>query len=205
VFVFIQFFSRRPGVSLKSLHTIVWDGENHWRNEYKEDELLLLLARTLWIGPEPEYMIVWHTAKTGLERLGEWEPIFESGVNGPHEESFSLAAKIAKAGCYEPLLEPVAGRGARYYGEYLDFAPGATREEVARFFAERQERHADLVLNLVCSRIGKLGPEPRCVAFWTLPAWKALDPIARELDEVDAPVRLVEGGIYRDLGEEFSL
>jgi hypothetical protein len=113
-----------------------------------------------------------------------------------------LAARIDTAGCYEPLLEPVEGRNGLYYGEYLDFANGVERDGVASFFEQRRDRHDGLTLNLLCDRIGALGPDPRCLAFWTVPSWDRLDEIVRDLDGVDAPVRLVHGAFYRDLGAE---
>jgi hypothetical protein len=113
-----------------------------------------------------------------------------------------LAARIDTAGSYEPLLEPVAGRNGLYYGEYLDFSPGASRDDVAAFFSERRDRHRDLTLNLLCDRIGGLGPDPRCLAVWAASGWNALDDVVRDLDGVEAPVRLVHGALYRDLGSE---
>jgi hypothetical protein len=145
---------------------------------------------------------VWYTPGSGLERIGDWERIFASGEADHLEETFRLAARIDSAGCYEPLLEPVQGRNGLYYGEYLDVAPGATRDEVAAFFAERRDRRDGIVLNLLCDRIGGLGPDPRCLAVWTVPSWEALDPVARDLDGVGTPVRLVHGALYRDLGAE---
>jgi hypothetical protein len=59
-----------------------------------------------------------------------------------------------------------------------------------------------LTLNLLCDRIGGLGPDPRCLAFWTVPGWDALDDVVRDLDGLDTPVRLVHGALYRDLGAE---
>lgn len=106
------------------------------------------------------------------------------------------------AGCYEPLFEPVPAERGPYYTEYLDFAPDASREDVRSLFAERRDRHADLVLSLLVDRIGKLGPDPRALAVWQLPSYAALDGIARELDGVDSPVRLVTAGLYAHFGHE---
>jgi hypothetical protein len=198
---YIEFISRLPGVSLEAFHFAA-RRQGEWSGEYAEDRLLLNLGRTFRTGPEPEYLAVWYTPGSGLERIGEWEAVFNSGVADHLEEPFKLAARIDKAGCYEPLLEPVPGRGGLYYGEYLDAVPGTAPDEVRAFFEARRARWKGLTLNLVADRIGKLGPEPRLVAFWTLPSWEALEGIARELDGVEAPVRLVAGAIYRDLGEE---
>ena len=78
---------------------------------------------------------------------------------------------------------------------------GVGRDEVASFFEER-DRHDGLTLNLLCERIGGLGPDPRCLAVWTVPGWDALDDVVCDLDDVDTPVRLVHGALYRDLGAE---
>lgn len=200
--VYIEFISRLPGVSLEAFRFAAGRGQEGWSGEYSEDQLLLNLGRTFRTGPEPGYLAVWYNRSAGVERIGDWERIFKSGVADHFEEPFKLAARIDAAGCYEPLLAPVAGASSLYYGEYLDFAPGASREDVRAFFAERGERHAGLELNLVCDRIGKLGPDPRALAVWGLPSWAALDGIARELDGVAEPVRLVAGGLYANLGEE---
>jgi hypothetical protein len=96
----------------------------------------------------------------------------------------------------------VQGRDGLYYGEFLDVAAGATRDDLRGFFEERRQRHAAATLNLACDRIGALGPEPRCLAVWTVPSWAELEPLARDLDGATSPVRLAEGALYRDLGAE---
>ncbi len=200
--VYVEYISRRPGVSIEAFHFAAGRGQGGWADEYADDLLLLNLGRTFRLGPEPEYVAVWYVARAGLERVGEWERIFASGEADHFEETFRLAARIDTAGCYEPLLEPVRGRDGLYYGEYLEPAAGTTREDVAAFFMERLDRHQGLILNLLCDRIGALGPDPRCLAVWTVPGWEALDAVARELDGVGTPVRLVHGALYRDLGAE---
>lgn len=200
--VYIEFISRRPGVSIEAFHFAAARGQSGWSTEYSDDILLLNVGRTFRVGPEPEYLAVWYTPGAGLERIGDWERIFASGDADHFEETFRLAARIDKAGCYEPLQEPKPGREGLYYIEYLDLAAGAARDDVAAFFGERQERHPELTLNLLCDRVGALAPEPRALAVWTVPAWDGLDPIARDLDDESTPVRLVAGGLYRDLGAE---
>ena len=200
--VYVEYISRRAGVSIEAFHFATGRGQYGWSDEHADDVLLLNLGRTFRVGPEPEYVAVWYAPRAGLERIGDWERIFASGEADHLEETFRLAARIDTAGAYEPLLEPLPGRDGLYYGEYLDFAPGVARDEVAAFFEARRGRHEGLTLNLVCDRIGGLGPDPRCLAFWTVPGWNALDGVVRDLDELDAPVRLVHGALYRDLGAE---
>jgi hypothetical protein len=198
----VEFISRRTGISVEAFHFAAGRGQYGWSSEHSEDVLLLNLGRTFRTGPEPEYVAVWYSPDAGLERIGEWERIFASGEADHLEETFRLAARIDTAGCYEPLLEPVQGREGLYYGEYLDLADRASREDVVAFFETRRDRHDHLTLNLLCDRIGGLGPEPRCLAFWTVPGWDALDAVVRDFDGVEAPVRLVHGALYRDLGSE---
>lgn len=200
--VYIEFISRRPGVSIEQFHFAANRGQTGWSAEYDDDVLLLNIGRTFRLGPEPEYIAVWYTPREGVERIGEWERIFASGDAEQFEETFRLAARIDKAGCYEPLQEPVPAREGLYLVEYLDLADGASREQVASFFRERQERRPGHVLNLLCDRVGGLAGHPRALAVWTVSAWDELDGLARDLDDVSAPVRLVESGLYRDLGAE---
>ncbi len=200
--VYVEFISRRPGVSVEAFHFAAGRGQTGWSNEHADDVLLLNLGRTFRTGPEPEYVAVWYTPGSGLERIGEWERIFASGEADHLEETFRLAARIDTAGCYEPLLEPVRGRDGLYYGEYLDLVAGATRDDVASFFSERRGRHPGVELNLLCDRIGKLGPDPRALAIWNAASWDRVDALARELDGIESPVRLVSAGLYRDLGQE---
>lgn len=201
--LYVEYISRREGVPLESFHQIAGRGQGGWADRYREDRVVLNVGRTWRLGPEPAYVCVWHSPGKGLERLGEWEAIFASGEADDLEKAFEAVGRIDEAGFYEPLLEPEPGRGPLYYGEFFDLAEGATRGSVAAFFEERRRSHPDLVLNVLGDRIGKLGPEPRGIAFWQLPSYAALDAIAVELDEAaDAPIRLVRSGLYADLGKE---
>jgi hypothetical protein len=176
--------------------------QDAWSSDYADDVLVLNMGRTFRTGPEPEYVAVWYTVTAGLERIGEWEQIFKAHEADQLEETFKLGARIDKAGCYDPLLPPVKGRGALYYAEYFDFADGASRDDVQAFYEARRDRHGELELNLLVDRIGYLGPDPRGLAVWSMTSWESLDAIARELDAGGGPVLLQTGGLYRDLGEE---
>jgi hypothetical protein len=177
-------------------------GQLQWEAGYAEDQLILTLGRTWRIGPEPEYLHIWYNAAAGLERIDEWERIFTSGAVASFEEPFRLAARIDAAGCYEPLLEPVAGRGGPYYAEYFEPAPGASPQDVRAFFEERRARHTALTLHLLVGRIGQLGPPPRGLAIWSLPSFAALADVARDLDGINTPVQAVSGAVYADFGKE---
>ena len=199
---YIEYISRRPSAPRDGFHAAVARGQEGWAVEYQEDRLLLNVGRTWRIGPEPEYMAVWYTPDSGLERFTEWERVFVSGEADAFEKPFELAARIDFAGCYEPLLEPVPGSGGPYYAEFFDWAPDATRERVREVFERRAADLDGLVLNLVVDRIGHLGPEPRGVAFWALGDFANLDAVARDLVTTNSVVRLVRSGLYADLGDE---
>jgi hypothetical protein len=199
--VYIEYISRLPGVSLEQFHFAA-GLQDSWSEEHGEDVLVLNMGRTFRTGPEHgRYVAAWYTEDAGLERVGVWEGIFERGEADQLEETFKLGAQIDAAGCYEPLLDPVRRRGGLYLAEFVDFAPDATRDDVRAFYEKRRER-SGVELNLLCDRIGTLGPDPRALAVWNVGDWAALDLVARELDGVDSPVRAVAGGLYRDLGRE---
>jgi hypothetical protein len=206
VAVYVEYISRRPGIALEGFHQIAGPGQPGWASRYDVDVLILNVGRTWRLGPEPEYIAIWHSPTRGLERLGEWHEVFDSHEADDLELVFDAVARIDEAGFYDPLLEPVPGRGGPlYYAEFFDLAAGAGRDDVAGWFAERDRRHHDLTLNIVADRIGHLGPYPRALAFWQLPSYAALEPIARELADAEAgdvPIRMERAGVYADIGEE---
>ena len=200
--IYIEYITRRAGVSREAFHAVAGRGQAGWAKGYAEDQLILNLGRTWRVGPEPEYVSVWYNENKGLERLGEWEAIFASGEAASFEDAFFLVARIDRAGCYEPLLPPIAGGGGPYYAEFFDIPHGTTREEVRAFFDGRKQSRGGLTLNLVADRIGGLGPEPRGVAFWSLPSYAALATVAHDLTDVASPVRISQAAVYADLGHE---
>lgn len=201
--VYIEYKRRLPGADLEYFHKIARRNYQGWADENAEDILLLSLGRTWRVGPDPEYVIVYYTPAKGLERLGEWQEIFHSGVADHLEAPSRIAGRIERAGCYVPLREPIRGKGGPYYAELFDLAPGASRDDVGRWYDERAAAHAGLTLHLVADRIGKLGPDPRGIAVWGLRGYDALEAVATELDTAtDAPIRLVGAALYEDCGEE---
>lgn len=201
--VYVEYISRRTGIALDGFQQIAGAGQPGWAAQYDTDILILNVGRTWRLGPEPEYVAIWHTPARGLERLGEWADIFEAGDADHLELSFNAVGRIDEAGFYDPLLEPVPGRGGPLYvGEYFDLANDASREDVAAFFSERSGRWPDLTLNLVADRVAHLGPDPRGLAFWQLPGYDALEPFVREAVEESAPIRLLRTGLYADVGDE---
>lgn len=198
--IYIEYTSRRPGVSIEAFHKIMRLGQGGWASDHADDVTVLLLGRTWRLGPEPEYLGVWHSPAFGVERLDDWERVFRSGEADVYEEPFQLAARIDRAGCYDALVEPVASTSERFYAELFDWAPAAERDGVVAHFRERTARHDDVELCLLVDRIGHLGPDPRGVAIWSLPAWASLDGIAR--DGPSGAVETVTAGLYSVLGKE---
>lgn len=199
--IYIEFISRRPGVELATFHRGVELAQVGWADAHGGDQILLNVGRTWRIGPIPGYICVWLSPDHGLERLDDWERTFSEGRADELQTPFDLAARIDHAGCYEPLTEPVAGTAGRYYAEWFELVPGSTDDAVRRLYSERRERHSDLQLNLLATRIGKLGPDPSGLAIWGLPSWRSLDGVARELSG-ELPVQLAASGLYADLGTE---
>jgi len=200
--IYIEFISRRPGIGLHEFHKVVGGGQTGWEGDYGDDVMVLNLGRTWRMGPEPEYLAAWYTPGSGLDRIDFWERTFKSGAADAFEEPVRIAGRIDRAGCYDPLLDPVRGSKGRYYAEWFEPAPGAGHEQISEWFAERRATHPEHELNLVCLRIGHLGPDPRGLAVWGVDSWGACDGIARALEGVEHPIRLVTSSFYSDFGQE---
>lgn len=199
--VYLEFVSRRPGVGLHEFHTVAGSGQTGWSGDHATDVAVLNVGRTWRMGPGPEYLTAWYSKDHGLDRIDDWERIFTSGEADAYEEPFRLVARIERAGCYEPLTEPVVGTMGRYYAEWFDRREGTTREDTTGHFAQRAARYPDLELNLLVDRVGKLGPDPRGLAVWGTPSWSHLEGIARDHED-SAPVDVVTASFYADFGTE---
>ena len=199
--IYVEYTSRRSGVSLETFHKVMRLGQGGWASDHADDTTVLLVGRTWRLGPEPEYLCVWHSPEFGLERLDDWERVFRSGDADVYEEPFQMAARIERAGCYDALVEPVASASERFYAEFFDWRPGSERDAVIAHFIERTFGHDEAELCLLLDRIGHLGPDPRGLAIWSLPAWSALAGIARDAAP-DGPVSTVTAGLYSVLGKE---
>ena len=198
--IYIEYISRRPGVDMADFRAGVATGQEGWDSGYGEDQLVLNIGRTWRLGPEPEYLAVWYSPQASFDRIDAWDRIFRSGEADPVERPFYQVARIDVAGCYAPLVEPVHARNGTYYAEF--FRVHADLDTVRNFYTARTQRHPHFTLNLLVSRIGKLGPEPGGLAIWQIPNFAALGEIAGELDGVRQPVELVAAGTYADFGHE---
>jgi len=222
--IYIEFTSRRPQPGIREdesgalapesfesqvqrFHRAVLAGVNGWEGSWSQDQIIFSIGRTWRLGPEPEYLTAWYTPTAGLGRIDDWDTVFRSGKADAIEKPFREVARIERAGCYEPLLDPIrqsaAGIAAQsriYYAEF--FEPVGSRDEIRELYAKRATSHSDLTLALCAIRIGKLAPDPGGLAIWTLPSYGALALIARDLDGVVEPVRLETAGVYNDVGRE---
>ena len=198
--IYIEYISRRPGVDMTDFRAGVTHGQEGWDTSYGEDQLVLNIGRTWRLGPEPEYLAAWYSPQAGFDRIDVWDRLFRSGEANPLERPFFRVARIDVAGCYAPLIEPVHTRNGTYYAEF--FRVRADLDTVRSFYAARTQRPPRFALNLLVSRIGKLGPEPGGLAIWQIPNFVALEEIAQELDGVCWPVELVTAGTYMDFGHE---
>jgi hypothetical protein len=215
--IYIEFTSRRPQPGLRAtdqgtlalepfeselqrFHRAVLAGQSGWEGSWSEDRMILGIGRTWRLGPEPEYLTVWHTPAAGLGRIDDWDKVFRSGEADEVEKPFRELARIERAGCYEPLLDPKRQQNGIYYAEF--FEPAGSDDAIRELYEKRAASHPTLTLALCSVRIGKLAPDPGGVAVWTLPSYGALAAIARDLDAMREPVRLATAGVYNDVGRE---
>jgi hypothetical protein len=149
---YIEYFSRRPGVELADFRNAVSKAVGTWEGGDADDQMLVSAGRTWRLGPDPEYLTVWHSPRLGLDRLDGWDAAFRGGGHeAEHIRTFRSFARIEVAGCYEPLLPPVAATtqagaagksapAAVYYMEY--FRPSGTHAAIRSLFRERAARAA---------------------------------------------------------------
>jgi hypothetical protein len=199
--VYIEYLSRRPGVSLEAFWKVVGQGEVGWAADNPDDLLVARIGRTWRVGPEPEYLAIWWTRGRGLDRLDDWETISRQTDDMYAWDAFRLAARVDSGGCYVPLLEPVPVTAERVCLEGFDILPGTTHDDVRAAFRQRAERHPEVTLDVLLAWIGQLGPEPRGLALWGLPAWAALEELARDRDDTGA-IQPLTAGLYSELGRE---
>ncbi len=167
-----------------------------------DDGMVGNFGRTMRMGPTPAYMCFWQCK--GLERMDEWETHFrtpEAAMDAAEQATFR-AIHLARGGCYDELVQgPAVDRDGLICIEYFAAPESAPGEEVAAHFEGRAARHPEAALNFVLRRIGRLGPNPGCLAVWTFADYAAMEPFQRaSLD--DDPYRPEETGIYRWMGKD---
>ena len=166
-------------------------------------QLVLNIGRTWRMGPSPS------TSPSGTTPPRAWsespgERIFTSGEAAQFEEPFKLAARIEAAG------------GARRAAADRS-VPGGRRPRLCRVLPASGRRLARRgpgpSSTSAAPRPGSSStcwssasawpaPHPPGLAVWTLPSYGALETIARELENVAEPLRLVTAALYADLGRQ---
>jgi len=198
--IYIEYFSRRPGIDLVDFHRTVTSAQDEWSTGYSEEQLIIRAGRTWRLGPEPEYLCVWSTPNAGLERIDAWDREFRTPQGIEHAAQFARVARIDIAGCYRPLMPPKPSRNGIYYAEF--FRAGAGPQEIRAMYEDRARRHQDLTLNLLVQRIGGLAPDPGGLALWTVPSFSIVESIATEFQADGQTLTPVTAGTYVDIGRE---
>jgi hypothetical protein len=103
---YVEFLEPREGVSIMDFRRVVRDHASRWAAEHREDELVMNVGKTWWLGDEPSYMTVWKIS--GAAVLDQWQSEFESGPAGAHHEEFSRVARIVRAGLYADIGEEIS-------------------------------------------------------------------------------------------------
>jgi hypothetical protein len=192
--IYIEYISRRPNIALDDFHRVVRQVQQAWEAGHGADRLILNAGRTWRLGPQPEYLGIWDTGASGLERLDDWARAFrERGVVGD-EATMSRVARIDVAGCYRALEAPVPGRGRIYYVE--NFVPSKNDDDILTAHQERARRHDGVQLHLLAVRIGRLAPDPGGIAVWGLHNFASLAGVASDCASA------ISAGVYADIGEE---
>lgn len=199
--LYVEFINRRPSISLEEFHERAGRAQGDWAGKYGEDQMILNVGRSWRLGPEPEYLCVWYTPESGLDRIDEWERLFQDSGEREHHAEFADVARIARAGCYVPIGEQTVATEGRYLVEWLTF-DDVSDQQVERVFAERASRHPDLTLRSLARPFGALAPEQRGFAVWGLPTWGSADGPVQDVPRRDSGVEVVEASLCADFGQE---
>ena len=167
-----------------------------------EDGLVGMFGRTMRIGPYPAYLAFWKCK--GMTRMDEWEAYFRSDAFLRHksEQATFEAIHLARGGCYDILLEgPAAPPESLVCIEYFGAPQGDSDEAILARFREREAMGPDATLCFLLRRIGRLGPDPGCLAVWAFDDYASMEPFQRR-DLDDDPYAPIETGVYRWFGRD---
>jgi hypothetical protein len=199
--LYVEFISRRPSVSLAEFHAVAGRAQGTWAANYGDDRILVNAGRSWRVGPEPEYLCVWHSRAAGLDRIDEWERLFRTAGEAEHHGQFEAVARIDRAGCYQPLGEPSVGTEGRFLIEWLRFGE-VDDSQCLEVFARRARRHPDRALRCLARPLGTLAPDQRGFAIWGLSTWADAEPLARDPTHPSEGITIVDASLYADLGDE---
>ena len=167
--VYIEYISRRPGVSLEAFHALAGHGQTGWAGDNPEEILLANLGRTLAdrAGARVPRLLVHAGAGTRpLRRLGADLPLGRGRrVRGAVQDR----RPHRRGGLLRPADRAQAGRSRAGLHRVLRHRAGSdSRRRAARPTRSGADGHPELKLNFVLDRIGRLGPDPRGLAAWGL-------------------------------------
>jgi hypothetical protein len=199
--LYVEFISRRASVPLERFHAVAGRTQGTWAQRHGDDRIILNVGRTWRVGPEPEYLCVWYTPRSGLERIDDWQRLFRQAAVAEQHAEFEAVARIDRAGCYRPVTEPTEATEGRYLLEWLS-CDGVSNEKLAAAFASREQRHPERTLRCLASPLGALAPGSHSFAAWGLAAFGDAQALARDLPDPDTGIAVVEAGLYADLGDE---
>jgi hypothetical protein len=201
MFVYVEFISRRPMVSLERFHEQAGRIQGEWATSHGDDLMVLNAGRTWRIGPEPEYLCVWYTPRSGLERIDEWEQLFRDAGEAEHHKGFAAVARIDRAGCYLPIGEPTVATEGRYLVEWISY-DGVDDQQISALFRDRAARHPQRLLHCLSRPLGALAPDSRGFAVWGLSDWGDGEELALDLPDPSSGVRVTDASLYADFGDE---
>ncbi len=166
------------------------------------DTLVGSFGRTMRLGPMPSYLAFWKCK--GMDRMDEWEAHFNSPAaqHDTAERATHRAIHLQYGGCYDELVGTTSiDRNALYCIEYFAAHSRTADAEIERHFRARAGSQDAARLDFLLRRIGRLAPDPGCLAVWTLSSYRALEPFERSRDD-DDPFRPTTTGVYRWFGRE---
>lgn len=199
--LYVEFISRRPSVSLEEFHERAGRAQSGWTAKYGDDRMIVNAGRTWRVGPEPEYVCVWHVPRSGVGRIDDWERLFQDSAEREHHAEFEAVARIDRAGCYTPLGEPTMTTEGRYLVEWLTFAD-VTDDHVIALFDDRSDRHPDRALHCLARPLGALAPDGRGFAVWGLSSWASAEDLVLDVPGPVTGVTVADASLCADFGRE---
>jgi hypothetical protein len=195
--IYIEYIDRDRTLPIEIFR--VFADQASWTDS--EDELVGLFGRTMRMAAYPAYMAFWKCK--GMARMDEWEAYFRSDDFHGHlsEQATHRAIHIARGGCYDVLVE--AGRVDRealFCVESFSAGTAVTDRALVDHFHAR-ESATGARLDFLLRRIGRLGPDPGCLAVWSFADYVALEPFQRAVADDDL-FGATDTGIYRWLGKD---
>lgn len=104
---YIEYITRNAGVSLERFQSVVRQACEEWNALFPDDQLdlVLLAARTQWLGPEPPYIMIWRMPSMAC--IDDW--VSAAAKAGPSRilREYEEVATTVQAGVYADLGEEV--------------------------------------------------------------------------------------------------